>query len=1026
VTKGREGEVWVGTSRGLNRIDRSAAGSRYSVPAWPGLGDLIETEIRALLLDNAGQLWIGTPKGLAVIDPWSGRSRRFRHEPRNPRSLSEDSIHVIRQDTAGAIWVGTLGAGLNRFDAGTGSFTRYRVEDEVGLPGNTIEALYTDRHRRLWVGTNAGVVTLDESTSGARRFVRPTPASDALASAKILAFGESAAADGAMWIGTEQRGLIRLDGSGSAKFLTTANSGLPDNTIYGIATDRRGRLWLSTNRGVALYDPGTDVFQRFGLDRNLQSNEFNARASFVAEDGEIFFGGVGGLNTFYPDDVQVSPPPARVWVMAATARDRNQEGQAAARTIYRRGLPSAKARVAFGERDLAFEFVAPRYGDGQIKYFYRLDPHDAFWHGPVDARRAEYANLGPGDYTFRVRAVGDAASGDGPVDAVAFTVLPPFYSTWWFRAVGLAVLTLTIGGAYRLRTRALHQRRAELEQEVTERTEALHQATAALEQQARQLRTLDEAKSAFFANTSHDFRTPLTLTLGPLRDILAGLRGPVPEPVRADVSHALANAEQMLEMVEQLLLLARFDAGQPDFRPVVSRLDACLRRVAERFEWLAAHVGIRFVVCLPDHAVWAEFDEEKIDRAVGNLLTNAFKFTPAGGTVAMTLSVADQAATVVVEDSGSGIPAEQRRQVFDRFYRASSLVGERPGTGLGLPIAQLFVELNRGTIEVTDGAGGGAAFVVRLPTLPEGPSSASQESHVSPRPHTFGETAIAALSALSSDRSLPADESGEATAADDRPTVLVVEDHADVRAYLRRHLETAYRVVEAASAEEALAGMAAEPPDVIVSDVMMPGMDGHAFCRAVRSNPETDHLPIILLTARAGQDDTLAGLGAGADEYVTKPFDPAELLTRVRGILRARERLRARYGRVGGAVAVVPGPAEVQSVESMFVERIRQILEERSHDENFDISALGVALGVSRAQLHRKTREILGTTPAEVLIQFRLARAAQLLASRAGNVGEVAYAVGFRNLSHFVKRFRQQHGQTPAAFAAAHSADSAS
>jgi CheY-like chemotaxis protein/AraC-like DNA-binding protein len=400
-------------------------------------------------------------------------------------------------------------------------------------------------------------------------------------------------------------------------------------------------------------------------------------------------------------------------------------------------------------------------------------------------------------------------------------------------------------------------------------------------------------------------------------------------------------------------------------------------------------------------------DEERLERAVSNLLDNAFKFTPAGGTVALTMIHEGEWATMAVEDTGPGIPPADLPRLFERFYRGARDAEQIPGTGIGLALAREYVEMHGGTIAAENRPGGGARFIIRLP------ADAAASARTMPAPPTAGPQPTGTT---------PDDERAEESVVNERAntgpaTVLVIEDHPDMRAYVRKHLAPHYRVIEAARGDEGLEAVRAELPDVIVCDVMMPGLDGFALCRAIKADPETDFLPIVMLTAKAGPEGRLAGLEQGADDYLTKPFVPAELLARIRNLLTSRERLKAHLIDRQPVPVRLAAPRVMPSADETLLNRLRDVLDSAAHDEEFDVPALAAGVGMSRAQLHRRLRSAFQTTPAEMIVEYRLQRAVQMLEGRAGNVSEVAYAVGFKNVSHFVRRFRERHGQTPASWA---------
>jgi len=724
VCKGRDGTLWVGTPVGINRIDRSKPDVAFSFPAAEGSLNLPQPNVQAILEDRQGNLWIGTAGGLAVREQPSGTVRHYRADPAQPGSLRDDYILVIHEDADGTLWCGTLGHGLSELDPLGRGFRNYAADpaDPASLPAGTIHALYSDRQKRLWIGTAAGLARLEPSPKTQRRFVRIAPDSAALGGVVILSICESTAAPDVLWIGTAQRGLGRLDpADGTCRFYTRQNSALPDDTVYGVLADRRGRLWLSTNRGLVCFDPAGESFCAYGVERGLQSSEFNARAYFQAADGEMFFGGVGGLNSFYPEQITDNLHAPRVAITGVSVVDRRAKlPESAATLIHRLGLPPHRPEIQHRQRDLTFDFVALHYSDPALnRCEYRLEGYDADWHGPVALRRARYTNLDPGDYTFRVRAIsshGVRSRGDA---TFSFVVLPPFYATGWFRALAVLGLAAMFLGSHGWRTHALRRRQKDLENKVAQRTEELRQALATVEGQAQKLQELGAAKSRFFANLSHEFRTPLTLTLGPLRDLLAGRHGAIPAEACAKVELAIRNTSRQLELVEQLLLLARLDAGQLELHPCDLRLDVLLREATAPFETLAERQGIRLQLELPDAPVYGRFDAGRLEQVFGNLLGNACKFTPAGGSVTVRLTCApDGWATIQVEDTGPGLPASDLPRIFERFYRGESSAKRLPGTGLGLAVAHECVALHRGEIRAENRPEGGARFTVRLRTTP--------------------------------------------------------------------------------------------------------------------------------------------------------------------------------------------------------------------------------------------------------------------------------------------------------------------
>lgn len=717
----RDGRLWVGTTEGLNWIDRSQPEATYSCPSADGRLKLPHPNVQALCEVRVGNFWIGTAGGLAVWEPSSGTVHTYRPTPGQPGGISDEYIQVLHAGAEGTMWIGTLGQGLNEWNPRTRQFWNDppNPEDSAALPSGTINALLTDARGRLWVGTAAGLARLNSPAAAERRFERVADTPDSLRGAAILSLCASSASPEVLWLGTQDRGLCRFDErTQSCRFYSTRNSGLPNNTVYAVLADRRGRLWLSTNRGLVCFDPARETFRGYSPQHGLQSLEFNGRASFQAPDGEMFFGGVAGLNSFLPEQVTDNPHPPVARLTAVRVFDRAEQGpERAARLVHRLGAPATAVELPYRERDLTFEFVALHFSDpAGNRCFYQLEGYDLDWRGPAANRQARYTNLDPGRYTFRVRARSSHGVESAEEDAFAFVVLPPFYATTWFRVLAVSAFLTALGVGYRWRVRHLHQRQRELEQQVARRTEELRRSLATVEEQAGKLRELDAAKSRFFANLSHEFRTPLMLTLGPVQDVRAGMHGTVSADAAGELDMALRNARRLLELVDQLLLLARFDAGQPDFHPRLLRLDDFLRETARNFEPLTRQQQLQFQLELPPAPVEGCFGEAKLHQVFSNLLGNACKFTPAGGRVTLRLTgPAEGWATVEVEDTGPGIPARDLPRLFERFYRGEQENGSLPGTGLGLAVAAECVRLHDGEIRAENRPEGGARFTVRLP-----------------------------------------------------------------------------------------------------------------------------------------------------------------------------------------------------------------------------------------------------------------------------------------------------------------------
>ena len=576
---------------------------------------------------------------------------------------------------------------------------------------------------------------------------------------------------------------------------------------------------------------------------------------------------------------------------------------------------------------------------------------------------------------------------------------------WWslleIGAIAMAIaLVVLLYFQRRAAVRALRQRAREHEIVVS---------------QARRLAEVDELKSRLFANLSHELRTPLTLALGPLKDLERGDHGPLGPEVAWQVALARSNAERLLALVEELLDLARSESGRLEIRARRLDLASFLEEQYERFAGLADRQGIdyRFISRVESVEIWA--DPTQIEKLFANLLSNALRHTARGGVVELTLEDPSLDGTVAasVRDDGEGIPEDEQELIFDRFYRVDrSLHRAEGGTGLGLPLAREIAELHGGELTVSSEVGAGSLFRVELklgsshfaPSQLRHPESAAEE----PGP-PLAEPGTGLPEAAEPAFDLP----------DDRTTILVVDDHPDVRGYVRRHLEPRFRVVEAANGARGLRQARRSTPDLVVTDLLMPEMDGLELVRRLKADPELEYVPVVLLTAKDSRESRIEGLEAEADDYLTKPFEALELLARIDNLIRQRRRLRERFGAGAGAAVELPvAPKDrLDADDRALLERVRGAIDENLGDEEFNVAKLATQLAMDRTHLFRRVKTITGRPPSELILEMRLARAAQLLERGEGGVGEVAVAVGFKSVSHFGERFRRSYGASPSAFA---------
>jgi CheY-like chemotaxis protein len=524
--------------------------------------------------------------------------------------------------------------------------------------------------------------------------------------------------------------------------------------------------------------------------------------------------------------------------------------------------------------------------------------------------------------------------------------------------------------------------------------------------EAEKYQEIDSMKSRFFANISHEFRTPLTLILGPLEKYL---NAPGNSPGKqTELSTMYQNALRLLNLVNQLLDLSRFEAGSIKLQVSTGELIQFVTMVMSEFQSIADSKRIQFKLVHEEQTIPLYFDRDKLGKILNNLLANAFKFTPEGGEITVSISqeksqpgFEDGVAKIQVKDSGIGIPAEHLSKIFDRFYQVdNSLTRAYEGSGIGLALTKELVQLCHGTISVESEQARGSVFTVCLPLSSSFVGKGETMTQVAENVHHWKPEVH--------EQEDP--EAENESVLDHATSILVIEDNADLRAYLKSELATSYHVIEAADGNQGVEMAIQEIPAIIVSDLMMPGKDGMKVCELLKEDERTSHIPIILLTAKAEMESKLQGYRIGADDYIAKPFLMKELQTRIENLIANRKRLRAKYAQ---AIQLRPSELKIESVEDRFLKKVMNVVEAHISDPSFGLEQFATAVGMSKIQLYRKLKAITQHTPNEFIRDIRLQRANELLMERAGNVAEVAYKVGFKNLSYFSKTFREKFGKTP-------------
>ena len=988
------GNWWIGTSTGLGRRDARTGKITRFVQEPRNASSLSNDDIQCAFMDLQGELWIGTwGGGVNRMDPATGRVTRYMNRPDDPRSLSSDYVHTILEDRNRDLWIGTGLGGLERFDRNTSTFVSYGQDEAAGngIGAAEITCLLEDHDSNLWVGTStAGLHRIDQRREKVTHF-RPDPRnSRSIRSNRINCLFEDASH--VLWAGTFGGGLNRFDRATESFSPVTVDNGLASNTIAGIVEDRRGILWVSTDRGLSRFDRAAQSIRNFYANDGLVSHEFNVASVHCADDA-ILLGTNRGIVFFHPDSIRDNPfvPPVvltdvRVFNVSVDATEAH-EGRFP--QLDRSVSEAGTLELLHDQNAVTFEFAALHFASPfKNRYAFMLENFDKAWTDAGTRRYATYTNLDPGEYVFRVTGT----NGDGVWNQEGRSIAVVIHPPWWKSTAAYIGYALLIAVTL-LVLRFLDIRRIQVRNQLRMK-----------EFETAQLRDVDRLKSEFFTNVSHEFRTPLTLIVGPLDDLIgsetSGQRRSLMEVMRR-------NAARLLQLVNQLLDIARLESGQLPLRPAPGDLRAVVSGVVYSFSSLADQRNISYVFDaygLPATALL--FDQDMLEKILANLLGNAFKYTPDGGQVTVGVSFRANGedrgtARLAVANTGRGIPAAHLPHIFDRFYRVDETdPGVQEGTGIGLALVKQLVERHNGTISATSVPDQSTEFVVELhleTSAPEGEPIAESVRLADAPEDGIGPEVTGAP---------------ESASAPSREVVLVVEDHAEVRRYIRGHLESTYQVVEAVDGRDGLRQAIAGVPDLVISDVMMPGMDGFRLCHELKTNETTSHVPVLLLTARASDESRLEGLETGADDYLVKPFHARELIVRVANLLRSRAEMRRRFRE---EVMLRPNGVVVTSANAAFVKRVMAVIELHLGDDAFGVQVLSDELAMTTRQLHRKLTALVNQSPNDFIRTFRLTRARQLIEQEAGSISEIAYQTGFRDPSYFSRVFREQFGFAPSA-----------
>ena len=932
--------------------------------------------------DRQHRLWVGLRHRVGYID---STQRRFVLVPPLPTGrfpLSKDwGIGGLYFDTDDRLWALNNDGNLVWLDSQHRQWVTWLSADQFRRqvdPDVYALDMVMDQ-RAFWITTRThGLVRIDRSTRQIQRITQASLTAH-FPTNLLLGLQNDPNQSDRLWIGSHE-GLISLDKTSGQGRLFTQADGLPDNTIYSMLVDGRC-LWLSTNQGLCRFDTRTRQTRTFSSTDGLPGNEFNRFHHLQLPDGRLAFGGTDGWVRFDPRTVQNDR-----FLPSVVLTDLKINNRATALPPNQGVLPvpinSLKTlAVSYWQNTLSLSFAGLEFNQPEkLQYRYQLEGYDDEWVAAGNTPLATYTQLPPGHYTLRVNVTNTTGQWSPRVHSLAIIVKPP----WW--RTDLAYILYLLSGLGLLRFYVRQQTRRERER----------QLRLAQQREAQQLRAVNELKTRFFANITHEFRTPITLILTPTEQLKQVLDQPEQQHRLATIDR---NAHQLLTLVNQLLDLSKLEAGALPIHEAPGDLVEFVRDIVNGFDSQAQAQSIQLLFRSADNPLYYWFDTDKLERILLNLISNALKFTSAGGQITVQLEVSDQRVEITVSDTGIGMAADQLVHIFERFYQVNdSSTREHEGTGIGLALVRQLVDLQGGQITVKSQPGEGSTFSLQLPYRMVTPGPEFRVTDELPAP---------------TELSQPAPES---------TVVLIVEDNRELAHFIATSLPTHYTIHQAANGEEGLEKALETMPDLIISDVLMPVMDGYTLVGKLKADWRTSHIPVIMLTAKSALDSRLQGLRLGADDYMAKPFHIQELQLRVQNKLEQSRQLRSwLQARLVQPTTerVSTEPAPIDS----FLALLYQTVDQHLDDSSFGPDELIAQLKVSRMGLYRKLKALMNLSTGEFIRSYRLKRATELLQQGIPS-SETAYRVGFESPAYFTKCFREAYQMTPTEFTARHKTSS--
>tara|TARA_B110000208_G_scaffold58015_1_gene75971 strand:- start:1424 stop:5632 length:4209 start_codon:yes stop_codon:yes gene_type:complete len=1019
-------EVWVGTfNGGLNKL-LYKDGEIFFKNIPLNNEKSVTEKVFSLCKDNFGYLWVATSSnGLyrLKVDKKNNVIEKTNFNVLNTNgNLTTNVINLLYKDKIGDIWMGSfVGSGLMKFRPKKSGnnlplISKYNsnISSKYNLTSDKLTSIFEDKKGLLWVGTRGGLnkIYRDKKNEPSEiiQYVHKKNDLNSLSNNNVFTIQEDYS--GTIWIGSFGGGISKIvntekEGKTSTHFVHFGEKeGLASNAVYGIIEDNNKNLWISTNNGISRFNIEKNNFRNYNISDGLQARNFRKFAFHKGPFGTLYFGGINGFNVFHPNNIvdYRSLPKTVITDLKIDNKPVKVSETISGEIILSNAINfTEQIELKYQNGSFSFDFASLHFvSPKQNKYAYMLEGYDDDWiYTDAKRRFVGYSNLNNGSYTFKVKSANKDSIWNDDYTQIKVKILPPFWKTWWMYFIYISIF-LVLLAIYRnyIIEKEKYNTQIKLEKFENEKIKEVH-----------------NMKLQFFTNVSHEFKTPLTLILGPLEKLIASDK--TSDSVKEMLVLMQRNANQLYKLIQQVLEFRKIENNE--LKLSVSKVDIVnfCKELTASFQVLAnkKNITILFKSNQDEFIDWFDFD--KLEKIFNNLMSNALKFTPKNGEISIKISVnknnsrrqglIDLTANNVeisVKDTGHGIPLDKLALIFKRFYQVNSLDGDHMGSGVGLALTKSLVELHNGEILVSSKIKKGTKFIVRLP-IAVNYSNIDHKNNEFLAENEFIEDAIFELEHNKS----PAQNDAKELTSNKLPLLLIVEDQKDMRTFIKSLLSETYEVIEADDGLEGKKMALENVPDLIISDVMMPNMNGKELCIELKNNEITNHIPIILLTAKSSMENRIAGIRTGADAYIPKPFNADFLTARIENLLETRELLRNKYkDQENDLNSEISG---ISSFDKQFIEKAEGIIEINLMNTEFNVIDLGDELAYSRMQLYRKLKSITSLSANEFIRSYRLKKAASLLKETEMNITEILYEVGFTNRSYFTKCFKLKYEKTP-------------